>query len=61
MPGALDLIIQTYKSASKEQAFGEKNLLMDKSNLINSLDFNFQGVLAHATMNKTRLAIEYIF
>lgn len=61
MPGALDAIMKTYKSKTKESAFREKNLLMDDTNLINTLDFNFQGVLAHATMNKTRLAIEYIF
>lgn len=61
MPGALDAIMKTYKSMTKETAFRKQNLLMDNSNLINTLDFNFQGVLAHATMNKTRLAIEYIF
>ena len=61
MPGALDRIMDTYKSSTKKEAFRAKGLLIDRTQLINSQDFNFRGVLTHAAINKNKLAIEYCF
>ena len=59
-PGALDLIMQSYKSSFKQNYFRKAGLLMDKELLINSMDFNFMSILSHALWNGTRLSAELV-
>lgn len=61
MPSALEMITSTYKSAFKEKALRSAGFIQDQTLLYNTRDFNVAGVVQHAIMTKSGLAIEYVF
>jgi hypothetical protein len=48
MPGALELIMESYNSSTKKEALQKCGLWMDQTHLINTMDFNFMDTLSHA-------------
>lgn len=61
IPGALELIMDTYNSTMKINNFREKGLLMDKNILVNTMDFNMNSVIDHSIQSEVALATEMIF
>ena len=60
MPGALELIMESYNSTTKKEALQKCGLWMEQTSLINTMDFNFMDVLSHALNKDARLVCEYL-
>jgi DNA gyrase/topoisomerase IV subunit B len=61
MPSALELILDTYNSTMKITAFRNHGLLMDKSLLNNTMDFNMMSIIDHSIQSEVKLSLEMIF
>lgn len=61
IPGALELIMDTYNSSMKITAFRKHGLLMDKSLLVNTMDFNMMSAIDHSIQSNIKLATEMLF